>query len=126
MSYTNASNLGVQHNEWLRKLEFYKEDLDILEKRLLEVSDKNTSTEARAGIEHFQNQFMIQRKNISELKHVIKRHTHQVFEDVKEHAGRVELIQIGDHQKIDEDVTLFEKTINELRQEFNLFLTKWM
>ena len=64
MSYTNASNLGVQHNEWLRKLEFYKEDLDILEKRLLEVSDKNTSTEARAGIEHFQNQFMIQRKNI--------------------------------------------------------------
>ena len=69
---------------------------------------------------------MIQRKNISELKHVIKRHTHQVFEDVKEHAGRVEEIQIGDHQKIDEDVTQFEKTINELRQEFNLFLTKWM
>ncbi len=126
MSYTNVSNLGVQHSEWLKMLEFYKEDLDILDKRLIEVSDKNSSTEARAGVEHFQNQFIIQRSNIQKLKHTVKEHTHHVFEDVKVHVGRVEEVLIGEHQKIDEDVKQFEKVINELRHEFNLFLTKWM
>ena len=126
MTYTTVSHCGNDHLEWLKSIDFYEDEFDTLEKRLMEIADKNSGQEVMAGVEHFQNQFMIQRKNISELKHVIKRHTHQVFEDVKEHAGRVEVIQIGDHQKIDEDVTLFEKTINELRQEFNLFLAKWM
>lgn len=124
MSYTNATHLENAHQEWIKALDFYKEDLDILEKRLAEVSLKNTSMVARADAEHFQNQFIVQRNNIDELKHAINEHTHLVFEDMKQHAGRVEETRIDQHKKLEEDVKEFEETVNDLRHEFNKYLAK--
>ena len=126
MSYTNAMDIGVQHSEWLKILDFYEKELNILEKRLEEVAAKNTSFDARAGVEHFQNQFIIQRNNIDELKHIVNAHSHNAFEDVKQHAGKVETTLVDEHHKIEDDVKQFEKVVNDLRHEFNLFLTKWM
>lgn len=126
MTYTNASNLGVEHGIWLGSLDFYEKELDILETRLAEVAGKNTDAEAKAGVEHFQNQFIVQRNNIDELKHKVNEHAHLVFEDAKHHAGHVETSRVNEHKKIDDTVKTFEKIINDLRQEFNNFLSKWM
>ena len=126
MSYTNAVNLGSSHQEWLKSLDFYKDEIGFLEKRLTEVTTKNTHLDAKAGAEHFQNQFIIQRNNIDELKHVINGHTHEVFEDVSKHVGRVEEGKMADHEKIGQDVNQLEKVINELRQEFNKYVAKWI
>ncbi|QEC66777.1 hypothetical protein FRZ67_05465 [Panacibacter ginsenosidivorans] len=126
MTYTNASNLSVEHGVWLGSLDFYEKELDILENRLAEVAEKNTDAEAKAGIEHFQNQFIVQRNNIGELKHTVNEHAHLVFEDAKHHAGHVEQARVDDHKKIDDAVKTFEKVIKDLRHEFNTFLSKWM
>jgi hypothetical protein len=126
MSFTNANHLGTSQNDWLKELDFYQEELNILGGRLLEVAGKNNGAEASAGIEHFQNQFIVQQTNIAELRHRIHKNSHHAFEDVKEHAGRVETNLVTDNDAIGEDVKQFEKTFNELRKEFNLFLTKWM
>lgn len=126
MSYTNASNLGVQHTEWVKTLDFYKSELSILENRLTEVAGKNSGADAMAGVEHFQNQFIIQRNNIDELKHAVNEHSHLTAEDAKHHAGKVETGLVSDHKKIEADVKQFEIVINELRHEFNAFLSKWM
>jgi hypothetical protein len=126
MSYTNASNLGAEHGQWLGSLDFYEKELDILENRLAEVAEKNTDAEARAGVEHFQNQFIVQRNNIDELKHTVNEHKHLVFEDAKHHAGHVESLRVDEYKKIDDSVKTFEKIIKDLRHEFNNFLSKWM
>jgi hypothetical protein len=126
MAYTNASNLGVEHGLWLGTLDFYEVELDIWEHRLAEVAEKNTDSEVKAGVEHFQNQFIVQRNNIDELKHTVNEHKHLVFEDAKHHAGHVESLRVDDHKKIGDSVRTFEKVISDLRHEFNTFLSKWM
>lgn len=126
MSYTNAKNLSAEHKEWLGKLDFYEKELGILKERLTEIAGKNSSLEARAGIEHFQNQFIVQQNNIDELKHTVKENAHLAFEEVKEHAGRVGSSMVDEYKIIDEGVQSFEKVVNELRHEFNLYLAKWM
>ncbi len=126
MSYNDAANYGAVHSEWLKKLDFYKTEIGILEKRLEEVNAKNTSLDARAGVEHFQNQFIVQRNNIDELKHIVNEHSHNAFEVAKEHAGKVNDHITDEHLKLEDDINQFEKIVNELRQEFNVYLTKWM
>lgn len=126
MSYTSVDHLSNEHNDWLRALNFYDEELDTMEKRLAEVATKNTSLEARAGVEHFQNQFIIQRNSIDELQHIIKINLQQLAHQVMTTAGHVEIFSLDEHENMREDFMSFEKIMLELRHEFNRFLSKWM
>ncbi|NOT50678.1 MAG: hypothetical protein HOP10_05330 [Chitinophagaceae bacterium] len=127
MKYTDAvSHCGHDHSQWLKSLEFYDDDLDSLENRLLEIVKKNNGYEAMKGVEHFQNQFMIQRKNIHDLRHTINRHSGKVAAEALSHVGKMEMIRVDEHENIKAEVENFEKIINELRHEFNVFLSKWM
>jgi ribonuclease HI len=126
MAYTNATNLVSSQIEWLSTLEFYEKDLEILKKRLTEIINKNTHTEARSGAEHFQNQFIVQKNNIDELKHIIGEHAHLIYEDAKQHAGHVENKLAGKHKEIDAEIKDVEKILIELRQEFNRYASKWI
>ena len=78
MSYTNVVNIAKGQAEWLKGLSFYEDEIYIMENRLAEVAMKNSSFEARQGVEHFQNQFVIQRNNIDELKHDIREFEHHI------------------------------------------------
>ena len=125
MSYTNAINLGHAHQEWLRALDFYETELKILQGRLSEVALKNNGREVSAGVEQYQNQFIVQRNNIDELRHTVNEHVHRVFVDAKVHVGRVEENRVDEHKEIEGAVAQFEKVIKELRHEFNKFAAKW-
>ena len=126
MSYTAVPHLVAEHQDWLKALDFYDNELDILENRLTEVAIKNTGIDAMKGVEHFQNQFIIQRNSIDELRHNINEHAHKAMLDIKDHVGRVESKQVTEHKKIKDEFESFEKVINELRDEFKLYLIKWM
>ena len=126
MSYTTVANCGTDHQEWLKALDFYDKELDIQEERLAEIATKNTGEEVMKAVEHFQNQFIIQRNTIDELQHNIHEHEHNVLKDVQTHVGRIETAQVQTHHAVKEEFEGFEKVINELREEFKLFLSKWM
>ncbi len=126
MSYTDTSHCGTDHNEWLQAIEFYEKDLDILENRLSEIASKNTHHDAMAGVEHFQNQLIVQRNNIDELRHSINEHVQHVADDAMHHAGKMGTIFVGEHDKMKDEFESFEKVVKELRKEFNEYLTKWM
>lgn len=126
MSYVTVSHCGTEHQEWLTSIDFYKNELKILQKRLTEIVEKNTSHEALEVAEHFQNQFIVQRNNIDELHHSINEHAHKTKTEAEQHAGHIDEAVAEEHDKIKEEFTVFEKVINELRQEFNEYLTKWM
>jgi hypothetical protein len=126
MRYTNASLLNYEHFDWLKTIDFYKDDLSVLQKRLAEVSFKNTGKEVMADVEHFQNQIIVQRNNLEELSHGIYEHIHHVVEDSRVHAGKVAEPLVEEHsQKKDEFQSLMH-VIKGLRHEFNHFIAKWL
>jgi histone deacetylase complex regulatory component SIN3 len=126
MSYTAVPHLITEHEEWLIAADFYDNELDNLEESLAEVAGKNSSSDAMKSVEHFQNQFIIQRNTIDELRHSINEHVHKTLLDAKDHVGRVESKQVQEHKKIKDEFDSFKKVINELRDEFKIFLSKWM
>jgi hypothetical protein len=125
MSYTNVLNVAKGQAEWLKALSFYEDEVYIMENRLAEVSSKNTSFEARQGIEHFQNQFVIQRNHLDQLKHYIRIFDQRLSADAEKHQGHVDAGYVAGHTVLENKFTIFEKLMNELRHEYNNYLAKW-
>ncbi len=126
MTYTTINHCGINHSEWLKGLEFYDAEIDIMQNRLLEIVKKNNGKEMMAEVEHFQNQFIVQRDNIDQLQHDIRLHDKEVATEAQAHAGKMKSSGLDEHSKLQEQVESFEKVFNELRQEFKGFLSKWM
>jgi hypothetical protein len=126
MSYVSTAVCGTDHNDWLKAIDGYKKEFGILEEKLAEAARKNNSREALAGIEHFQNQFIVQRNNIDVLRHNINEHMHKVFADSEKHAGRIETVLVGEHEQMKDAFISFEKVVADLRHEFSNYLSKWM
>jgi len=126
MSYVNILRAGTDHTIWAKGLEFYRDELELMTRRLLEISAKNTSEDASRGVEHFQNQFIIQQKNISDLRHAVKNYVTGLSNDAKDHGGHVDAIFITQGESLKERYEQLEQIMNSLRHEFNDFLSKWM
>jgi hypothetical protein len=118
--------LHEDHKVWNNKLDFYKDDITILERRLEELVTKNSSQEVRAEIEHFQNQFYIQRNNIDQIKHIINLDEKELENEITSNPVAVDHRKVEDHVKERDLVETFEQKLNELRAEFNSFSAKWM
>jgi predicted nuclease with TOPRIM domain len=118
--------LQEEHKVWNNKLDFYKDDITILERRLEELVTKNSSQEFRAEIEHFQNQFYIQRNNIDQIKHIINLDEKELEKEIISNPVAVDYRKVEDHVKERDLVETFEQKLNELRADFNSFSAKWM
>ncbi|MEI6583190.1 MAG: hypothetical protein WCO43_06320 [Chitinophagia bacterium] len=126
MSYTAATHLTNKPRELQHLLDFYFQEIQFLEKLLSEVVNKNTSQEALSEAEHFQNQFLIQRKNIDELRNRILQNHHLATDEAKIHAGRVDTRLVSDNENIGEEVHQLEKVIADLRAAYKKYLLNWM
>jgi hypothetical protein len=126
MRYVNASLLNYEHFDWLKAIDFYKDDLSVLQKRLAEVAFKNSGKEVAADVEHFQNQLIVQRNNLEELSHNIYEHIHHVVENSRTHAGKVAYTLVEEHGHKKDEFTTLMSVIKSLRKDFNTFLAKWM
>ena len=129
MTTTHQEKIFTQHAEntvWLTTLIFYRDDLTILKKRLEELVSKNNNKEFLKLVEHFQNQFIIQRNNIDELIHAVKANENLLEKEVEENPIAVDHRYTAYHEKEKEMVESFEKNFNELRKDFVSFSAKWM
>jgi hypothetical protein len=126
MKEANIKHFANLHVNTLSSLTFYEQEIDILKKRLQEIASKNTGHEVSEGIEHFQNQFIIHKEKIDELKHAFHSNLHgievQLFETTA--FADEDLLEINE-QLFDQYLTE-EKLLNELRHEFLRFAAKWM
>lgn len=123
---THISHVSAEHSSWLRGIEFYKDEIRIMKHRLEEVSGKNTGAEVKAQVEHYQNQFMVQEKNLNQLKHEIDAHFKHMEMDVELRAQHLANSTLAEHDVMRESYITTEKIVNELRHEFNHFLSKTM
>ena len=126
---TTKTFIYDQHQEnqdWLKRLDFYKEEITILRERLEEVTAKNNAPDFLKQVEHFQNQFIIQRNHIDELAHQIKADAKHLVSEIKQNPVAVDHRKLENHDAEDDFMGFFEKNFATLRAEFNPFLAKWM
>jgi len=97
-----------------------------MDSRLTEVANKNNSFEARQGIEHFQNQFLVQQKNISDLRHEVNNYVKKLADNTQQHSGQIHESLVPEHNSLHEKYENFEMIMNGLRHEFNEYVAKWM
>ncbi len=116
----------LENQDWLKRLDFYKEELTILKERLEEVTSKNTQPDFLKLVEHFQNQFIIQRNHIDELAHQIKANEHTLVKEIEQNPIAVDHRKVNSHEAETDFMDFFEKNFATLRAEFNQFLAKWM
>ena len=129
MSMATNESIYKQHEEnteWLKKLDFYKDEISILKGRLEELATKNNAQEVLAEVERFQNQFIIQRNNIDEIAHKVREHEQSLLEEIKSNPVAVDHRKVEYHAVEQDLVNSFEKVFNEVREDFNKFSSKWM
>lgn len=116
----------AEHIEWLNKMKFYNDEIVILKNRLAEIASKNNQKEVLAKVEHFQNQFIIQKNNIDEISHSIQINEDAIEKEINKNEVAVDHREMPSHSGEKNNVEMFEKNFNELRNEFKTFAAKWM
>ena len=118
----HLSDLHFDHQLWLSELGFYEDELKIYQARLDEVAAKNTKTEVGKQIEHFQNQFFIQRKAMSDVKHIIKAEKNKLTDYAMQHPVAIDHVLFDNHTAMKENVDTFKNIYGDVKTEFRNFL----
>jgi hypothetical protein len=69
---------------------------------------------------------VLHNNNVDELKHKVNLLIEKMSNDAMNHEGRIEKERLKEDMSLKEEFSILEKTIKEMRYEFNLFLSKWM
>lgn len=116
MVQTDLSQLSTECTDWRQILRNYREEFHSCEKALLDMCKKSLSKDHLTQVEHFQNQFDIQLKNIHDLKLTIKGHERLVQQN--NHDDEV----YAKHERILNEFLTLESTLQELRDDFRNFI----
>lgn len=116
MVQTDLSQLSAECTDWRQILRSYRDEFHSCEKALTEMCKRSLSKTHLTQVEHFQNQFDIQLKNIHDLK-----------QDIKTHEKAVQQNNISDevyahHENMLNEFLGLESTLQELRDEFRNFV----
>lgn len=118
--------LHAEHQQWLTESSFYADELKIFGQRLTEVAHKNTKPEITMQLEHFQNQFIIQKEQLDILNHDTKVHEQALAHFAEEHPVAVDHRLFENHDEMLEKAAAFKKLFTELKKDFNAFLSTTM
>jgi hypothetical protein len=119
--------LHFDHEIWLNELEFYRDELRILDKYLLDLVTRNTGQEVLKGIEHFQNQFIRQKEVLDEISHDIREHEQLVLKTIQSlHPAEVAKGRFEDHGDLREAVETFKRIYADLKGEYLSFVAHWI
>jgi hypothetical protein len=121
---TTLNTLHHQDGDWMRELEFYKEEIAILTNRLEEVASKNTETKVTSLVEHYQNKFIMLREQLDTLNHDIKiRETgvRDISKDKPEHINEKMTVT---KDQVQQRMKGFTTSFADTRFEFNKFLSE--
>lgn len=127
MQKISVTHINNNHNDWLRGLDFYKQDIYILQGRLSEIASKNTAHEVQQQVEHFQNQFTVQLERIQELAHKITKNIAEISREAHtQSAHYVDGLLLANHNELELAYANEERIIKSLRHDFNKFAVKYM
>ena len=116
MVQTDISQLTTEIADWRQILRNYREEFHNCEKVLTETCKQSLTKDHLTQVEHFQNQFDIQLRNIHDLKQQIKTHERKVQLEI---SGEEVYAK---HESLLNEFLSLENTLQELRDEFRNFV----
>lgn len=118
MVQTDISQLSAECTDWRQIIRNYRDEFRDCEKALLETCKRSLTKDHLTQVEHFQNQFDIQLKNIHDLKQTIKTHERKLQ---LERSGEE---VYAEHENLLSDFIALENTLQELRDDFKDFINQ--
>ncbi len=112
------------HKTWLNYLSFYKDEMQIFQKRLEEVAAKYTEKEILPSIEHFQNQLILQKEQHDILRHDIKQYENRIEAAFEQNPILAENSRVDEEKELVERVETFSRLFHDMKDEFYQFLAK--
>lgn len=122
MNKHSILDVHTEHTNWYSKLDFYKDEIAILENQLEEKVAKDKKTITLSEVEKFQNQFIIQKDNIDRIRHAVNIDEDKVIKELKRNPNNIDKYTIEEDFSIEDSIDTFEKNFKELRYEFSTFL----
>ncbi|MBI3140138.1 MAG: hypothetical protein HYZ15_16295 [Sphingobacteriales bacterium] len=123
MVQVDISQLSAECNAWREQLRIYRDEFTKDENRIRQVAGRPLSKDQLQEVEHLHNQFHIQLINIHDLKQAIKTYDRRLNINSPERTGATEEIS-STHESLLEQYRALELTLQELRDEFNRFLSR--
>ncbi len=119
METQNQTNVLHSENlEWLKKLALYAKEINIMQESIERVVSNYAFRTVLPQIEHFQNQFVIQKHRLNSLKHTIK-YNEKLVSANYDSADT-------DHATNKDQVEIFGKILGDLKRELTRFLQRSM
>jgi len=124
MVQVDISQLSGECNTWRDQLRNFREEFTQDEAKLRQVASQALSKEQLQDVEHLHNQFHIQLINIHDLKQAIKNHDRKITHEMQANNGQLHENSVADHENLFEQYQRLDGTLQELRNEFNEFLSR--
>ncbi len=120
------SDLHFEHQQWLKELVFWEDEIALYNKRLEEIIGRYTDVSIKAEMEHFQNQFIRHDEVIDILKHDVRKHESQLVKYAQDHPVAIDHVHFNDHGDLRDRMETQRKIYSDLKSEFYSFLSKNM
>jgi chromosome segregation ATPase len=124
MVQVDISQLTGECNAWRAQLRQYRDEFNQDEARLRQVASQTLSKDQLQDVEHLHNQFHIQLINIHDLKQAIKVHDRKMNFEMSTFNGSVNEDSLAQHETLYGEYQSLEQTLQDLRNEFNDFLSR--
>ncbi|TNE49773.1 MAG: hypothetical protein EP344_17830 [Bacteroidetes bacterium] len=113
------------HRTWLNYLSFYKDEMDIFQRRLDEVVSKHLNDkEVMPQVEHFQNQLILQKEQHDILRHDIKQYENKIEAAYEANPVLAENSRVPGEDELAERVQTFARLFKEMKDAFYHFVAR--
>ena len=110
----------AEHKEWQGKINFYRAEIDRMKTDLASAVMTYRNHYNMPNVEHYQNQFILQRDILDIMRHDFKQHENKI----EAHSSNPVTNLAAAHQSEREKLGSFERYFKELRNEFQAFIHK--
>lgn len=127
MQYVKNSltNLHLEYDLWSKELNYWRDEIKVLEKYLIELDYKNFTVNEGAAIEHFQNQFIQQKNVVHDLRHEVA-NNESILNGIESANGNLKFYDrlLAVHSTLREKINTGRKIYANLKEEFRNWLVK--
>ncbi|MEO6315226.1 MAG: hypothetical protein ABIU63_08270 [Chitinophagaceae bacterium] len=125
MVTTDITQLTADCNSWRQQMRNYRDEIVHLKNQLRQTAMKVSGRDHLRDVDHYENQFYIQLINIHDLKHSIKVHDHKTAVARVSKNGKINPTTIAEHQHLHEQYSRLQSLLDELKNRFNQFISKF-
>jgi len=124
------SDLHFSFKLWANEMAFFNQEIALFEGYLAEIAKRWSDQEVLAELEHFQNQFIVQREQAELLAHDIKIFQQNMSVFAKDNESAIEHkyfdSKANETAKVAERVETYKSIYAAHKKEFRKFLSKYM